>query len=53
MIFAGVDLMLEATTGNLYLPECNPAPLFRNFEAQSGLPISQALASYLVEEATK
>jgi glutathione synthase/RimK-type ligase-like ATP-grasp enzyme len=53
MIFAGVDLMLEHKTGKVYVLECNPAPLFRNFEAQSGLPISQALASYLVEEAEK
>ena len=51
MIFAGVDLMLERSTEKIYVLECNPAPLFRNFEAQSGLPVSQALASYLVEEA--
>jgi glutathione synthase/RimK-type ligase-like ATP-grasp enzyme len=51
MIFAGVDLMLERATGRLYVLECNPAPQFRNFEAQSGLPVSRELASYLVEEA--
>lgn len=53
MIFAGVDLMLERSSGRLFVLECNPAPQFRNFEAQAGIPISQALASYLVEEASK
>jgi glutathione synthase/RimK-type ligase-like ATP-grasp enzyme len=53
MLFAGVDLMLESSSGRLFVLECNPAPQFRNFEAQSGIPVSRALASYLVEEATK
>jgi predicted ATP-grasp superfamily ATP-dependent carboligase len=53
MIFAGVDLILEERSGELYVLECNPAPLFRNFEAQTGVPVSQELAAYLVEEAVR
>jgi len=53
MIFAGVDLLVDEASGKVYVLECNPAPFFRNFEAQTGLPVSQALARYLVEEARK
>ena len=51
MIFAGVDLMLEDRSKKLYVLECNPSPLYRSFEAQTGLPISTSLAAYLVQEA--
>jgi glutathione synthase/RimK-type ligase-like ATP-grasp enzyme len=51
MVFAGVDLLLEAKSQTLYVLECNPSPLFRSFEAQTGLAISDSLAAYLVEEA--
>ena len=51
MIFAGVDMLVEEKTGNLFVLECNPAPFFRNFEAQTGLPLSEELARYLVNEA--
>lgn len=51
MLFAGVDMILEEKTGDIYILECNPAPFFRNFEVQTGLPLSQELARYLVEEA--
>ena len=51
MIFAGVDMLLEEKTGNLFVLECNPAPFFRNFEVQAGLPLSEELARYLVNEA--
>ncbi len=51
MIFAGVDLILDEVKGTVFVLECNPAPLFRSFEAQTGLPISQELALYLVNEA--
>ncbi|MFH1220483.1 MAG: hypothetical protein V1694_08515 [Candidatus Eisenbacteria bacterium] len=53
MVFAGVDLILDEKSDTLYVLECNPAPFFRNFEAQTGLPISQELAHYLVEKAAK
>ena len=51
MLFAGVDMILEEKTGDLYILECNPAPFFRNFEVQTGLPLSGELARYLVHEA--
>ncbi len=51
MIFAGVDLILEEDSGKIYVLESNPAPLFRNFEAQAGVPVSQELADFLVNEA--
>jgi len=51
MIFAGVDLVLDEATNSIYVLECNPAPLYRSFEAQTGLPISHELAGYLVNEA--
>ena len=50
MLFAGVDLLLDHAADKLYVLECNPSPMFRNFEAQTGLPISERLAHYLVEE---
>lgn len=53
MIFAGVDLLLDEKSDTLHVLEANPAPFFRNFEVQTGLPISQELARYLVEEAAK
>jgi hypothetical protein len=53
MIFAGVDLILDEASDSLYVLECNPAPFFRNFEAQTGLGLSEALARHLVEEASK
>lgn len=52
MLFAGVDMIIDDKSGELYVLECNPAPFFRNFEVQTGLPLSQELARYLVEEAT-
>lgn len=51
MIFAGVDMLLEEKTGKMFVLECNPAPFFRNFEVQAGLPLSEELARYLVNEA--
>lgn len=50
MIFAGVDLMLGSDE-KAYVLECNPAPMFRSFEVQTGAEISKSLAKYLVEVA--
>ncbi len=51
MVFAGVDIILESEN-KAYVLECNPAPLFRSFEVQTGIEISKALAKYLLEVAS-
>ncbi|MGQ9810406.1 MAG: ATP-grasp domain-containing protein [bacterium] len=50
MVFAGVDIILESEN-QAYVLECNPAPIFRSFEVQTGVEISKALANYLLEVA--
>lgn len=48
MHFAAVDFMVETRSGRYLVLECNSAPFFVNFEAQSGCDISSRLAEYLL-----
>lgn len=44
--FAGIDLKITAS-GEVFCFEVNPSPAFSFYEANTGQPISQALARYL------
>jgi glutathione synthase/RimK-type ligase-like ATP-grasp enzyme len=47
--FSAVDLMRDERDGSHLLLECNSAPFFVEFERQTGVPVSSALADLLVE----
>ncbi len=48
LVFAAVDFMIDARTGDHLLLECNSAPFFVSFEKQTGVPIAAELADFLV-----
>lgn len=45
--FTAVDLMREASSGRYWLLECNSAPFFVEFERQTGIDVSSAVADLL------
>lgn len=47
LCFAGIDLM-RTTDGEYYCFEVNPQPAFSYFEANTGQPIADAVAGYLM-----
>ena len=47
LAFAGIDLKF-APEGEVYCFEVNPSPGYSYFEANSGQPIAQAVADYLI-----
>ncbi len=49
MIFSGVDLQYEESSGEYYFLECNSAPFFSPYDAQVGADIGGKLAQYLIE----
>lgn len=49
MIFSGVDLQLEESSGEYYFLECNSAPFFSPYDAQVEADIGGKLAEYLIE----
>lgn len=49
MIFSGVDLQYEETSGEYYFLECNSAPYFRPYDTQVDAGIGGKLADYLLE----
>lgn len=51
MAYTGLDLILEEGTGEHWVLECNPAPMFANFEAKTGAPVSAKIAELLVRRA--
>ncbi len=50
MVFAAVDFMIDAASGDYLVLECNSAPFFVTFEQQTGLPITRELAGYLARQ---
>lgn len=48
MFFAAVDFMVDATTKQYFVLECNSAPFFVNFERMTGIPVAGRLADYLI-----
>jgi glutathione synthase/RimK-type ligase-like ATP-grasp enzyme len=50
MVFAAVDFMIDAASGEHLVLECNSAPFFVTFEQQTGLPITKELAGYLARQ---
>jgi glutathione synthase/RimK-type ligase-like ATP-grasp enzyme len=46
---AGIDLKITPE-GRVYCFEVNPSPAFSYYEANTGQPIAQAIATYLAEQ---
>lgn len=51
MPFTGLDVIVDEARGAHHFLECNPSPMFANFERMTGIPVSDALADLLVERA--
>ena len=49
MIFSGVDLQWDQSSGEYYFLECNSAPFFRPYDTQVGADIGGKLAQFLLE----
>lgn len=49
MIFSGIDLQLDESSGEYYFLECNSAPYFRPYDAQVNADIGGRLADFLLE----
>lgn len=49
MIFSGVDLQYEESSGEYFFLECNSAPYFRPYDEQVGAGIGGRLAEFLLE----
>lgn len=52
MSYTGLDLIVDEA-GRAWMLECNPAPMFANFEEASGIPVSGRLADHLIETARR
>ncbi len=50
MIFSGVDLQYEESSGEYYFLECNNAPYFRPYDTMVDADIGGKLAAYLLEK---
>lgn len=48
LLWTGIDLRLTPEGRYVFL-EANPSPMFRGFEARSGLPLTESLATLLIE----
>ncbi|HWG90794.1 MAG TPA: hypothetical protein VNZ52_08115 [Candidatus Thermoplasmatota archaeon] len=51
MPFTGLDVIWDDATGTHKFLECNPSPMFANFERYTGAPVASSLARLLVEAA--
>jgi glutathione synthase/RimK-type ligase-like ATP-grasp enzyme len=51
MDFTGLDVIIDEARGTWKFLECNPSPMFANFERMTNVPVSTALAQLLVERA--
>lgn len=51
MCFSGVDFI--KSEDEYFLLECNPSPMFHNFEYLSGIRVSEKLAKYLIKKGKK
>lgn len=49
MVFSGIDLQYEESSGEYYFLECNNAPYFRPYDTQVNADIGGKLADYLLE----
>ncbi|HUV37896.1 MAG TPA: hypothetical protein VMX58_13255 [Patescibacteria group bacterium] len=49
MIFSGIDLQQDESSGEYYFLECNSAPYFRPYDAQVDAGIGGRLADFLLE----
>jgi hypothetical protein len=49
LIFSGVDLQYEESSGRYFILECNSAPYFRPYDTQVGAGIGGKLADFLME----
>jgi len=49
LVWTGIDLKLTADGQYVFL-EANPSPMFMGFESRSGLPLTNALTSLLVQK---
>ncbi len=49
LIFSGVDLQYEKSSGEYFFLECNSAPYFRPYDTQAGTDIGGKLADFLME----
>ena len=49
MPFTGLDVIVDDERGRHAFLECNPSPMFANFERMTGIPVSDSLANLLVE----
>lgn len=53
MPFTGLDVIVDEARGTHAFLECNPSPMFANFERMTGIAVSEALAGLLVAEAKR
>ncbi len=53
LAFAAVDFMRRSGAGDFVVLECNSAPFFVEFERQTGVAVSSALADHLTERLSK
>lgn len=53
MPFTGLDVIVDDARGAHAFLECNPSPMFANFERMTGIGVSSALAELLVDLAKR
>lgn len=51
MPFTGLDVIVDKPRGTHLFLECNPAPMFVNFQRMTGIPVVEALVDLLLDRA--